>query len=145
MALNRRAKRPIFYRAYAPKISSFFGGAQHRQKRRNFLSDKTKKNRYFRCPGAAPGWFLPVLRSKTDKNARKAAVLSDFPPSVLPVCVTYEMALDPPSGRSFYDKGMRAIGNERGHWDGTGRLWNGTMDEGTGKVLTNPQMIAPRA
>ena len=46
-----------------------------------FCGSETQ-NRYLRCSG--PGWSLPVLRSKTGKNARKAAGLSAF--SVLPVC-----------------------------------------------------------
>ena len=80
----------------------------------------------------------PVLGKITKADGGGSVKYKD---TEFPAGTPFEMALDPPSGRSFYNKGMTTIGNERGHWDETGRLWNGTMDEGTGKVLTNPQMI----
>ena len=47
----------------------------------NFCGSEPRRTPGFvdlRCPGAAPGWFLPVLLRKTHKNARKAGLFSGF-------------------------------------------------------------------
>ena len=61
----------------------------------------------------------PVLGKITKADGGGSVKYKDME---FPEGAPFEMSMDPPSGRAFYNKGMTAIGNERGHWDETGRL-----------------------